>query len=315
MKTIIEAANWLKAHDDFLIMTHRRPDGDAIGSAVALCLGLRELGKNAEIFPNTQFTEKFRPLWDGLLGSGDPNGKTVISVDMAAETMLPYNAPGMAGKMVFCMDHHGSNTGYAPDTFVDADAAACGELIWLTLAELGVTLSKKMAEAIYVAVSTDTGCFMYGNTNADALRAGAKLLELGVHNGELNKKLFRSMSLSRLKLEGLIYSTMHSYRNNTINIAVITQEMMAQAGADENDCDDLASLAGKVKGSVVAVTIRELPDGRCKASVRTNETVNASDICAEYGGGGHSMAAGCTMAAGPWDCAEKMLKAVEKHYK
>ena len=177
MKTITEAANWLRAHDDYLIMTHRRPDGDAVGSAVALCLGLQAMGKKAELFPNTQFTDKYRPLWDGLLGTGDPHDKTVISVDMAAETMLPYNAPGMAGKTVFAMDHHGSNTGYAEHTFVDADAAACGETVCLTLAELGVTMTKRMAEAIYVALSTDTGCFRYTNVTARTYRVAAACLE------------------------------------------------------------------------------------------------------------------------------------------
>ena len=226
--------------------------------------------------------------------------------------MLPV---GYEGKVRLAIDHHGSNSFYAENTYVESDKAACGQIIMDIIEDTCGSISLKEAELLYVAVSTDTGCFMYGNTNADALYAGAKLLGLGVNNGELNKKLFRSMSLSRLKLEGLIYSTMRSYRDNTINIAVITQDMMNEAGADENDCDDLASLAGKVKGSIVSVTIRELADGRSKASVRTTPAVNASDICAEYGGGGHSMAAGCTMNAGPWECADLMLKAVEKHYK
>jgi len=307
-----DVKNILLENDNYLILTHTRPDGDTIGSAAALCAALRRIGKSAYLYPNPEITDTYREFSDKFVCETVPADFFALSIDTAAEQMLPI---GYEGAVRLAIDHHGSNSFYAENTYVESDKAACGQIIMDIIEDTCGSISLEEAELLYVAVSTDTGCFMYGNTNADALRAGAKLLDLGVHNGELNKKLFRSMSLSRLKLEGLIYSTMHSYRNNTVNIAVITQEMMAQAGADENDCDDLASLAGKVKGSIVSITIRELADGRCKASVRTNETVNASDICAEYGGGGHSMAAGCTMSVTPWECVELMLKAVEKHYK
>ena len=307
-----DVKNILLANDNFLILTHTRPDGDTIGSAAALCAALRRIGKNAFLYPNPEITDTYREFSDEFICEAIPENAFHLSVDTAAENMLPV---GYEGKVRLAIDHHGSNSFYAENTYVESDKAACGQIIMDIIEDTCGSISLEEAELLYVAVSTDTGCFMYGNTNADALYAGAKLLGLGVNNGELNKKLFRSMSLSRLKLEGLIYSTMRSYRDNTINIAVITQDMMNEAGADENDCDDLASLAGKVKGSIVSVTIRELADGRSKASVRTTPAVNASDICAEYGGGGHSMAAGCTMNAGPWECADLMLKAVEKHYK
>lgn len=312
MKTITEAANWLQAHDNYLIMTHRRPDGDAVGSAAALCLGLRELGKNAELFPNTQFTEKFRPLWDGLLGTGDPEGKTVIAVDMAAENMLPYNAPGMAGKIVFCMDHHGSNTGYAPYTFVDAEAAACGELVWLTLTELGVSLNKKMAEAIYVAVSTDTGCFRFTNVTAQTYQTAAACLQAGADTAYWNRLLFMTRSPARLKLESYLTQTAEFYANGKVCICQLPQQIVEEYGLTEDDLDDISGFPRDIEGVEIGAMIRDVADG-AKISLRTFAPHDASAMCAELGGGGHQAAAGATVQGSIRDAKAAILGAMKVH--
>ena len=312
MKTIIEAANWLKEHDDYLIMTHRRPDGDAVGCAVALCLGLQTIGKKAEIFPNTQFTEKFRPLWDGLLGSGDPKGKTVIAVDMAAETMLPYNAPGMAGKIVFCMDHHGSNTGYAPDTFVDATAAACGELVWLTLQELGVSLTKKMADALYVALTTDTGCFRFSNTTARTYGAAAACVEAGADMTHWNKLLFMTKSIGRLKLEAYLTQTAEFFADGMVCICQLPQRIIDEYGLTEDDIDDISGFPRNIEGVEIGAVIRDVADGS-KISLRTFAPWDASAICAELGGGGHAAAAGATFKGTMADAKNAVLAAMKAH--
>ncbi len=294
MRLITEAAAWLKKHDDFLIMTHRRPDGDAVGSAAALCLGLRALGKKAELFPNTQFTDKFRPLWDGLLGSGDPEGKTVIAVDMAAETMLPYNAPGMAGKIVFSLDHHGSNSHYAESTFVDAHAAACGELVYLVLTELGVTLTKEMAEAIYVALSTDTGCFRFTNVTAQTYRVAAACLQAGADTAYWNRLLFMTRTAPRLKLEAYLTETAEFFAGGKVCICTLPQEKETEFGLSEDDLDDISGFPRDIEGVEVGVMIRDVADG-AKVSLRTFAPWDASAICEKMGGGGHAAAAGATV--------------------
>ena len=309
MKTILEAANWLKEHDNYLIMTHRRPDGDAVGSAVSLCLGLRALGKKAELFPNSQFTEKFRSLWDGLLGTGDPEGKTVISVDMAAETMLPYNAPGMAGKMVFCMDHHGSNSYYAPNTYVDADAAACGELVYLVLKELGVTLTKQMAEAIYIAVSTDTGCFRFTNTTAQTFRVAAACLEVGADAGSWNRILFMTRTAARLKLEAYLTQNAEFYADGKVCVCQLPLSIVEEYGLTEDDLDDISGFPRDIEGVEIGVMIRDVADG-AKISLRTFAPWNASDICALLGGGGHAAAAGATVKGSIQNAKNAVLQAI-----
>lgn len=309
---INETADILRGRDDFLLLTHTRPDGDTLCSAAALCSALRRAGKRAWLYPNPEITENFRVFTDEWISDARPEACCVIAVDIADTGMLPI---GFNGKTDICIDHHGSNGHYADCELVLPEKASCGEIILELIESLCGGLTKQEADLVYVAISTDTGCFCYGNTKSDTLRAAARVVDYGAENDVLNKLMFRSLSFSRLKLEGLIYAGMRSYRNNSINVAIVTLDMMRQSGATQNDCDDLASLAGKVKGSVVAITIRELSDNSCKASVRTNELVNASDICARFGGGGHAMAAGCTMELSVDEAEKALLKAVDEVWK
>ncbi|MBR5490571.1 MAG: DHH family phosphoesterase, partial [Oscillospiraceae bacterium] len=281
---ICDCAAFLKAKDNILLITHSRPDGDTLCSAAALCSALRRLGKNAGLYNNSEITETYMDFVKDYIWTSYDEGCTVVSVDTADVKMFPI---GFSGEVELAIDHHASNPGYAQHNLIFGEKAACGEIIFELIKALCGNLTKEEANLVYAAISTDTGCFCYANTNPDTLRAAAEVIEWGAENGLMNKLLFRSMSYSRLKLEGLIYASMRSYRDNKVNVAIVTLDMMRQSGATEDDCDDLASLAGKVKGSVVSITVRELPDGRSKASVRTNETVNASDICAHFGGGGH----------------------------
>ena len=307
MMRICDCASLLKDKDNFLILTHTRPDGDTLCSAAALCSALRRLGKTAYLYNNPEITETYVSFVKDYICSCEMDKPYIVSVDTADLRMLPL---GFEGKVALAIDHHASNPGYAAENLIMGGKAACGEIILELIEELCGALTQEEANLVYAAISTDTGCFCYGNTNPDTLRAAAKVIEYGAENGWLNKLLFRSMSFPRLKLEGLLYANMRSYRDNTINVAVVTQDMMRESGATEDDCDDLASLAGKVRGSIVSITVRELPEGRSKASVRTNDQVNASAICARFGGGGHAMAAGCNADMGPYELADALLKVV-----
>ena len=166
------------------------------------------------------------------------------------------------------------------------------------------------ANLLYAAVSTDTGCFQYSNTNAATLRAAAELIDLGADNSALNTALFRTMTRARMALEGKMLSGMRYFKDGKISVNIITQAMMDECGAGENDCDDLAGLAGKAKGSVISLTIREVPEGS-KVSARCKPGINVSDICAVYGGGGHAMAAGVTLSCGVEEALSLMLKAID----
>ena len=295
MKTVKEAAQWLLDRDHFLILTHRRPDGDAVGCALALCLGLRSIGKDAWIWENPQFTTRYADRLAGLTTDLVPEHAVIVAVDMATEGLLPMNGADFAGKTQLCLDHHPSNTGYAAQTLLQADCGGCGELIWDVLEELGVAITREMAEAIYIAISTDTGCFRFGNTTARTFRTAASCVEHGAQIAPLNRELFEIKSRGRLQLEARIMASMEFYADGTVAIACLPQSWVEELGVTEDDLDSISGFPRTIDGVCVGVMIRDSEPGRAKMSVRTAPGYNASAYCGKLGGGGHTAAAGCSI--------------------
>ncbi len=292
-----DTIRFLKEHDGYLLVTHIRPDGDTLGSAAALCAVLRGVGKTAYVYDNPETTPTYAAFTAPYLAPADFVPSCVVGVDLASERLFPK---GLAEDTVFdlCIDHHPTNTGYAKALFCQAEKASCGELILPIAEELG-QLDSAVASLLYIAVSTDCGCFVYANTTAETHRAAARLIDAGAEHKRLNILLFRQFSFSRLMLEGLIYANMRQYADGLVNVATVTLDMMAASGATEDDCEDLASLAGRVKGSIISVTIRQLAERECKISLRSNEAFDSSAVCAKHGGGGHRMASGCSIYEDP----------------
>ena len=179
MMTRRDIARWLAQRDHFAILTHRRPDGDTTGSAAALCMGLRSLGKTAYVVENPEFTPKYAHLLPGLTQEAVAQGDTLISVDVAAPNMLPKAFEKFLERIALRIDHHGSATSFTELELVDPDAAACAEIIYDILMEMGVKLDEKMADALYTGVSTDTGCFRYANTEAHSFTVAAACAAAG----------------------------------------------------------------------------------------------------------------------------------------
>lgn len=307
--TVQECVRFLGEHDRYLLITHSHPDGDTIGCAGALCSALRRAGKTAYMFPNPEITEKYLPYVREFFAPENVRCETVVSVDTAESGMF---AKGFSGGVDLAVDHHKSNSGYAPLTLVSPECAACGEIILEIIKALCGNVTKQEADLLYIAVSTDTGCFQYMNTTADTLRAAAELVDCGAENGWLNNLMFRSVPRSRIMLESMVYQRMRFYRDGTIAVAVITQQMLDDSGVTENDLDDLASLAGRPEGVVVSVTIKEKGAAESKVSLRSKPQVNVADICAKFGGGGHTMAAGCSIHADVDTAAKQVLDAINE---
>ena len=313
--TRADAARFLLEHDHFAILSHRRPDGDTVGTSAALCRGLRLLGKTAHVLVNKEVTPRFAWLHEGLTKPWVEEGDTIVSVDVASPEMLPADFRPLLGKIALRIDHHSSATSFTEQELVDGDSASCAEVVWDVLELMGVKADRALAEAVYVGVSTDTGCFQYSNTSAASFRAAAELLRLGADNSMVSTVFFRKVSRARLKLESMIYSGLQYFRDGKIAVAAITLEMMEKAGATEDDCDDLAGLAGRVEGSILNITIREQEDGSSKISVRSTPEISSSDICAVFGGGGHAMAAGCTIYGKPDKARDMLLSVIDEVWK
>ena len=159
-------------------------------------------------------------------------------------------------------------------------------------------LDATAADLLYIAVSTDTGCFCYGNTTGETLAAGAELCRAGARNAALNKTLFRTSSRARIALEALLMGDFRYYHDGRVVISVVSGDLLKKAGAEEKDCQDIAALPGRVEGGVVSAVIKEIDATHCKISVRTTGLVDANAICARFGGGGHKMASGCMCVSG-----------------
>ena len=304
--TIKEIAEFLRTHDKFLILTHRRPDGDTIGCAAALCTLLRQMGKTAGVLYNRETTEHFVPYIEDLWVADDFDYETVVSVDLAALSLFPDNAEQFKSKVDLAIDHHPSYEHFAKHDCVHPECAACGEVIYEIAAELG-QLTPAVALPLYVAVSTDTGCFVYSNVTANTHRVAAALLETGIDYRAANKLHFRTKSRKRLALEGELLRTMEFYDENRIVIVALSQELQRRLDLSEADMEDISALGGVVEGTDCSVTMKETKDGAWKISLRTGARVNATRACAKLGGGGHRAASGCIVEHETFDAAKKLI--------
>ena len=301
-----ECAKLLREHDDYLILTHKNPDGDTLASAGALCHALRRLGKRASLYPNPGLTRKMRPYVGDFFVSEGETGEYVVSVDVATPGLF---AEGFGGEVWLCIDHHPTNAHFANNELIRDEKASCGEIILELIKCLCGDVTVEEATLLYIAVTTDTGCFQYANTDYHTMASASELLRLGADGHAVCRDFFRKVSPARIRLEGLIYSGMEFYRDGRLVIATITQDMLRRSGATKDDFDDLAGLSGRAEGSEINVTIRELENGESKISIRSVPGVSSNEIAAAFGGGGHELAAGCTIAAGP-EKAKSMLLAV-----
>lgn len=306
--TVQEAAARLRQMDNVLLLTHVRPDGDTIGSAAALCQALRDMGKTAYLLYNPEITDTYAPYAAPYWAPEDFAPAHIVSTDIAALNLLPDNAASYASRIELAIDHHGSHGFFAPNVCLDAEAAACGEIIYHIIQEL-TAVTPAIAMALYVAISTDTGCFVYTNTTADTHRIAAALLETGIDVGPVNKALFRTKSKTRLAMEARMVADMELYDSDRVVVMSIPLSLRQELHATEADIEELSSLAALVEGTDCGITLRELKPGKVKLSLRTGPRVDACAVCQRLGGGGHKAAAGATVDGTLKDAKALVLKA------
>ena len=306
--TRAEAAGLLLVRDDFCILTHRRPDGDTVGSAAALCLGLRKLGKNAHILINPDAsTCQFNWLMENLTTDVAEEGDTLVAVDVAAPEMLPRSFAPLADKVTLCIDHHGSATPFAANTLVDSTSASCAELTLDVLTLLGVEMDRDIAEAVYVGASTDTGCFRFANTTAHTFFVASLCARAGARIHKLNQELFETNSLAKLRLQAWITENLKIFGDGKFAVVAIPRAVEDLLGVTEDNVSNISSFPRTVAGVCLAATLRQTKSGETKISVRAVPGYDAAALCAIFGGGGHKGAAGASSSLPLQDAA----KAVE----
>ena len=288
------AADFLLSHDNYEILTHAYPDGDTLGSGYALCLALQQLGKNARVI-NTNLPKDFVFLTEGVMDQ-DFKAETIVSVDVAAENLLGSNEEAYAGRIGLCIDHHQISRVPAPVRCVDPTAASNCEILFEIFPLMGVKLTKQLANCLYTGVSTDTGCFKYGNTTSRTLRIAADLLDMGIDAAGINKVMFDTKTKKKIRLEQEIYRGLEYCADDRCAMIAVTIDMQQRLGVRDDELEGLASIPRQIEGVEIGFTLREKEKNVFKISVRSSRNVNAAQFCAQFGGGGHAEAAGCQLS-------------------
>lgn len=306
--TTSETAARLREWDQVLILTHVRPDGDTVGCAAALCQALRDMGKTAYLLYNPEITATYAPYAAPYWAGEDFVPEHIVAVDVATAGLLPENAKMLSEKVDICIDHHPSNSGYAATTCLDAGAAAAGEIVYEVISQL-TSITPAIALPLYIAISTDTGCFVYTNTTSRTHRIAAELMQY-VEVGAINKALFRTKSKTRLAMESRMVAEMELYDEGRVVVMQIPLALREEYHATEADIEELSSLAAFVEGTDCGITLRELRPGVIKISLRTGSRVDACAACARLGGGGHRAASGATVEGTMDEVKARILQAV-----
>ncbi len=294
---IKEAAAFLLGCDGYLIYCHASPDGDTLGSATALALSLRKLGKNASVFSVDGIPQKlsFLPTKDVFLESEpeDLSEFVLVSVDVAGPRMLG-NARNKS--FVLSIDHHKVNTIECENLLVMSDRIACGEIIFKLIDELGVELDRDIAAALYTAICSDSGGFRYDATKPETHIMAARTLETGIDFSYINRCLFESKTKSQIALTKTAYNNLELLCGGKYALVAIRPEEMERCGASESDFECINSIPREISGVLASAVIRQKSDG-VKISMRSNADIDVAEISKAHGGGGHYHAAGFTLSS------------------
>lgn len=312
LKSLEAVVQLLEENNNFYIFAHKYPDGDAVGSSHALCRALQSIGKRAKVLMEDEVPQKYKFL-EKYITQDEFEPQFLISVDIADVRQFGESLNKYSDKIDLCIDHHVTNKKYATDTFLDKSAASASEIIYELINEMGINIDKEIAECLYTGVSTDTGCFKYSNVTARTHRVAAELIEKDINLKEINRIFFDTKPKKFIKLEMLIYNSIEYFFDGRCAIVCVTPDMLKSCGIKENEFEGIASIPRSIEGVEIGITVREKGEEVYKISVRTSEKVNATEICEQFGGGGHICAAGFTFEGNLTDVRTKLLDYIEKN--
>jgi len=290
MNDICKVAEFLKNSDKIEIFTHVHPDGDALGSSWALASALKKLGKTVRVTVNDALPRDFEYIHSRKFDDFIP--EATVTVDVASPSLL---GDFPEDKVIdLAIDHHLKNTLPAKELYCDSTSAACGEIIFKVIKELGVEIDTYIAECLYTAIATDTGCFKFSNTNSNTFAAVSELCEYAPNGnfGYLNTPLFITKSRNKISFEAEILSNLKYFFDGKVALAKVTSGLLERLGIADCETSGVEQLSKIPEGVVLGITLKER-DGGFKVSMRSTDSLDCSKICADFGGGGHHSAAGC----------------------
>ena len=307
-----QMAQRLCAADNVLILCHKNPDGDTVGSGSALYYALKALDKNAAVLCSDPVPSHYA-FTNARMFGGEFEPQLIVAVDVASVQLFGENnqMPQFSRHVDLCIDHHAGNSGYADFTLVDGTAAAAAELLYEVITAMGVVITPHMADCLYTGLATDTGCFRFSSTIAHTHYVAAKLIEAGAHVEELNTLLFDTKPRERMEAERIARNHLEYHLNGRCALIYLTRDEIAGSRVDPADLEELTSLPISIEGVKVGLTLRQQPGGSYRISVRTAKGVDACAIARRLGGGGHNRAAGCELLGNLENTKNAILAEVE----
>jgi phosphoesterase RecJ-like protein len=306
----------LREHQTFAVLSHVRPDGDALGSQLALGLSLRQFGKDVCIWNEDGMLEKYSFLPNANLLTkppADPQDFDVaIALDTAIQNRLGTTVAAIKSAGLWInIDHHPSNPGYGNLVYIDPNAPATGQILFELIKRQKLPITREIAENLYVAISTDTGSFQYSNTTARTFEIAAELVRAGVDVGRVSQATYENYPRRRAELLRDLLGTMRFHANNRVASFSLSLATAKKLGVLPEDNEGLIDHLRAIRGVIVAIFFEELPDGKVRVSMRSkSKQVNVCAICEKFGGGGHVLAAGARVRGSLLDVEEKILEEV-----
>jgi len=294
--------NVLRGGERFLVCSHSRPDGDAVGSILAMGMLLKQMGKRADLVTADRIPSIYDklPTADSIRTAMRVHGPYDAAILLECDGLERTRLRGLEHFFVINIDHHATGRAFGDLNWIDRSAASVGELVYRLVKAAGYTVSPEMAACLYATVLTDTGGFCYGTTNAETFDLARELVQAGANPLQIAQDVYFSLAMSKLLLLGAALSNLK--REGRLAWLWVSHDDMLRSCAAEEDCEGIVNYAVSIGGVEAAAFLRELPEQRIRLSLRSKGRVNVAAIAERLGGGGHENAAGCTLE-GPLDRA------------
>lgn len=315
MTTLDNILEEVKKANSIVILTHENPDGDAIGSSLAAYIGLKEINKDVEvIIPELPRVFSFLPCADEIKKEGTrENYDLAIALDCASLKMLngwAHYFENAKAKVV--IDHHSTNTMYGDHNFVNPDSPACAQVLISMFENFEINISQEMGTCILTGIITDTGGFQYSSVTPETFEFAAELLKRGVNVSDIYKRVMDTKSRANFELRKRTLDRMEFFEDGKIAFTYITMKDLEETNAEPGDHEGIVNEGRAIEGVEVSIFLRETEKG-FKASLRSNDYLNVSDVCMIFGGGGHFHAAGCTIDTSLEQAKERILNQVKNN--
>jgi bifunctional oligoribonuclease and PAP phosphatase NrnA len=290
-----EVLQQIEQRDRFVLTSHARPDGDAIGSALACCQILRSLGKSAEVVLRDGVPRIYQPLpfADQVVQSDKVNGNYEAAILLECDSVQRARLSGLENHFLISIDHHLSGRPFAHVNWIDPEAVATAEMVYRLAKAMEAPVSPEIATCLYTALLTDTGSFMFEGTNEHTFALAGELVRAGADPARCARNVYFAHSTAKMRLLGAALSNLH--REGPLAWIWVTREQMEQFGARDEDCEGLVNYALSIQDVEVAAFFRELPDGRYRVSLRSKGAINVATVAEGFGGGGHACASGLSL--------------------